>query len=952
MKRDYIFGMTLVLLVAAALRLGALPALPVGLHYDEAANVILTRQIVSGDYRPVFIRAYTGKEVLFFYAAALWVWMTGGAPWGLRLGAAMLGVLTVAATYAATCVLLGPGKRSRQDRSRSLALLAAGWVAVAFPHVLLSRYGFRAISQPLLQALTVATLWRGLRTGKRRWRVAGGACLGLTGYTYLAARLFPIPLTLALGWLLVRTQREKRLRRVAQLGLVLVVAAVAFAPLGLYFLRNPDAFTTRITQVAAPTWRDALRGLWLCARAVVWPNGGDPYIRFNVPGKPVLDGLSAVLAFIGLARLLVSRQGDDLHRAGRIFIVAVLAIMLLPSALATSEITPSNLRLVGLFPFITILPAYGVVTLITVLTGYLRAKGGDLTNRLTVAKSRLLSPASCFLPLASCLLLLLTLGGASTARAYRQWATSTELFYAADGEMVLAAEALDTTDLSQTTVYIASEHYRHPTVAALARQYAQAKWLTGGATLVLPPTGNAVYLWPRSVTPLAPWPEIVTEKWRSTALNDPEGEPALLAHHFAQADVAALRSAVVSIAPTIDFAHVIFLHNAQPVGACRVAEPCPILITWWVNAPYTTLQPVVRLLHPETGEWARETAFHYPPEDWAMGDLVFEQFTLVLPVGIPPVDGYEIGVSFFNPDSGEVLPRLEAERFAGLEARFPLTDTLLPMVSVPDESQSSVACPRIPRATGAMLGDLRLAGATPLPESLRPGESMRLRLCWQATGDALPEGDVTLTLTGPETHVLYHDAPASGYTFVQWQPGDIIEDRYALRLPRETATGQYVLALSVGDALIATLGSVEVQSVTRTFAPPEIRYPFEADFGARIRLLGYDVGTLRAGQPLTVTLYWQSLAELDEDYLVFVHVLDETGAIVTQVDEGPQQGSYPTSLWMAGEVVVDHHALAMPDDIPARSDYHLRVGFYRQENGDYLAVNGNANLLLPIAPNP
>jgi hypothetical protein len=309
-------------------------------------------------------------------------------------------------------------------------------------------------------------------------------------------------------------------------------------------------------------------------------------------------------------------------------------------------------------------------------------------------------------------------------------------------------------------------------------------------------------------------------------------------------------------------------------------------------------------------------------------------------------------VSFFNPDGGEVLPRLEAERFAGLEARFPLTGTLLPMASAPGTAQSEAACFGIPRETVAIHGDLRLTGVTPLPESLRPGESMLLRLCWQATGDALPEGNVTLTLTGPETRAsvthLYSGTPASGYAFAQWRPGDIIEDRYSLHLPREMAAGQYALALSVGDTPVATLGSVEVQSVARTFALPEMQHPFEADFGAHIRLLGYDVGTLEAGQPLTVTLYWQSLTELDEDYLVFVHVLDETGAIVTQVDEGPQQGSYPTSLWVAGEVVTDRHTLTMPSDLSV-GDYRLRIGFYRQENGDYLAVNSNADLLLPIA---
>ncbi|MBN1262674.1 MAG: hypothetical protein JXB35_18475 [Anaerolineae bacterium] len=931
MKRYTIFGMTLVLLVAAALRLGALPDLPVGLHYDEAANVILTRQIASGDDRPVFIRAYTGKEVLFFYSGAFWIWATGGAPWGLRLNAAMLGLLTVAATFAATRALLGPVKHAREDRSRALALLAAGWVAVAFPHVLLSRYGFRAISQPLLQALTVATLWRGLRSGKRAWLVAGGVCLGLTGYTYLAARLFPLPLTLALGWLLLRSPRAAR-QRMAQLGWVLLAAVIVFAPLGFYFLQNPDAFTIRITQVAASTWRDALRGVWLCLRALVWPGAGDPYIRFNVPGKPVLDVLSAALALIGLARLLFPSQGDDLHRAGRVFVVAVLATMLLPSALATSEITPSNLRMVGLFPFIAILPAYAVIDLADVL------------------KRRFLSHAFDFLPLASCFLLLL-FGGSATASTYRQWAASRELFYAADGEMTLAAMALDATDLSSTTVYIASEHYRHPTVAALASQYGRAKWLTGGATLVLPPSGDAVYLWPRSFNPPAPWPEAITRKWRTTVLSDPIGEPALLVKRLVAADIAALREASTTPESAADFAHVIDLYDARTVDACRVAEPCPILITWAANAPYTTLQPVVRLLHPETGEWTRETAFHYPPADWTMGDLVFDQFTLTPPVGIPPVEGYEIGVSFFNPDGGEVLPRLEAERFAGLEARFSFTGALLPVASAPDAAQSAAACFGIPHEIGAVHDDLRLEGVTPLPERVRPGETIVLRLCWQATGAALPQDDVTLTLRGSETRILYGGVPASGYTFAQWRPGDIVEDRYTLRLPREIAAGPYTLDLSVGETRVATLGSVEIQALERSFTLPEMQHPFEADFGAHIRLLGYDVGTPEVGRPLEVTLYWRSLAELDEDYLVFVHVLDETGAIVAQVDEGPQQGGYPTSLWIAGEIVTDRHTLNLPGDLPA-GNYRLRIGFYRQENGDYLGVNGDAHVLLPVIGHP
>jgi hypothetical protein len=77
-RRLYWVGVSLTLLTAAALRLTAITHLPIGLHYDEAANYILTQGIAYGGYRPVFISAYTGKEVLFFYLGALWLRLVGG----------------------------------------------------------------------------------------------------------------------------------------------------------------------------------------------------------------------------------------------------------------------------------------------------------------------------------------------------------------------------------------------------------------------------------------------------------------------------------------------------------------------------------------------------------------------------------------------------------------------------------------------------------------------------------------------------------------------------------------------------------------------------------------------------------------------------------------------------------------------------------------------------------
>lgn len=933
--RPYRWGVTLVLLVAALLRLAALPELPLGLHYDEAANLILTRQIAAGDYRPLFIRAYTGKEVLFFYAAAPWVWMTGGSAWALRLGAAMLGVLTVAATFAAVRAMLG-----HAQRSASIALLAAGWMALAFPHVLLSRYGFRAISQPLLQALTVAALWRGLRAGRRSWLIAAGLFLGLTGYTYLAARLFPIPLLLAAGWLLLRKAPRQRLQQIGRLAIVLGVAALVFAPMAAYFIANPQAFTTRIAQVAAPTWAEALGGIAACLQALIWPGRGDPYVRFNAPGLSVLDGVSAVLALLGLVAGFRRRARTSLDSAGRLLVVLTIGIMLLPSALATGEITPSNLRMVGLFPFLAVLPAWGLHAL-------LERVRPPRAQRAVFA-------------------VLLLAGAVRTGLAYAAWAQSEVLFRAADGEMVLAAQALDAVaaETSPPTVYIASEHYRHPTVAALAAHYSEAKWLTGGATLVLPVAGDAAYLIPESLQPPAPWPPDVTQAWTGVAEPAPPETAGLSVWRLSAMQIEELRTNRMPGA-SADFAHVVQVYGAELAAECRVGAPCPVMVVWDVLAFYPQLQPVVRLLHPQTGEWGRAMAFHYPPEQWDVGDLVLDQLVMTLSAGTPPGDVYQLGVGFFDPASAQALPRLQEERFAGLEARFPQQGgfELLPALEPPEPDQIVAACPDIPDDAPQGMPGVTALGWVGIPDQpVLPGSEVVLRVCWHALGAADGPGSVSVSLhqsDGEPMTTLYAGEPVPGYGPPVWREGEVLEARYHLRVPRTLPPATYRLVLNAGAEATFDLGALEVRAVTRRFDVPSTEYPvgqaFVDDGRPSIRLLGYDLGesvvaadgaALNPAAPLIVTLYWQALEEMADDYVVFLHLREvSSGRNVAQIDRMPQEGSYPTSVWAAGEVIADRYVLDLPAGLPP-GDYELDVGLYLPMSGEHLRVKGDFRLQL------
>jgi hypothetical protein len=80
-------------------------------------------------------------------------------------------------------------------------------------------------------------------------------------------------------------------------------------------------------------------------------------------------------------------------------------------------------------------------------------------------------------------------------------------------------------------------------------------------------------------------------------------------------------------------------------------------------------------------------------------------------------------------------------------------------------------------------------------------------------------------------------------------------------------------------------------------------------------------------QGARLTLYWRALQPVGEDYTVFVHLLDETGAIVAQADSPPVEGHYPTTAWPPGEVVQDAHLLPLPGgELPPGAQ--IAVGLY------------------------
>ncbi len=912
--RQLIGLMVLVLLAAAALRLPDLPTIPPGLHYDEAANGVLAADIGLRGERPIFISSYTGKEVFFFYSAGAMMRMLGDTIFALRLTAAFLGLLTVAVTYWLGWELF---------RDRRTAVLAAALIAVSFWHLLFSRLGFRAISQPLLQGLMVAALFRGLRLNAWRWFIFSGVCLGLSAYTYLAVRFFPIPLLVAMLPILFNRQAMSE-GRPLRLALLLGIAFVVLAPLLIYFINDPDAFLVRARQVLPggnplqlfiDSFGQTL-GMFFLA--------GDPYWRFNIPERPLLDWFWGGLLLVGWGYSLWGwRAKRPIDRAANWLLVLLPFVMLLPSALAVGEIVPSNLRVIGLLPFVYLLSAKGFLLLTTLLLTHYR--GSARLPQLPQIQ------LSSLLPLTVGLVVIV--GGFTSGRSYFQsWADRADLFYESDADLAAIADYLAEIDTTNRTIYVAALHYRHPTLAFLSEKYDAVKWLPESQALAFPANGRAIYIFPHN-SPTPTWGEaFLAGMNRTEGPEGPDDEPLFVAYESNQPLETPIPNPI-----NVVFGNQMTLLGYE-WGSGASGETLPLNLYWQATQlPTAAFMPFVHFEDRWRFRWSQVESSAYPAEQWTPGEIIIQRVEIPLPPGTPP-GFYRIKVGLFNPADQSSLALVDNEgRYAG--NAFIIENAVVMAGAVPETLPNPPELIDETAVTGlTLLGYER--GATTVPT----GASFDFALWWQAEQPLNPT-TIRVELLRPDNRgiILANLQPVYGsFPFAEWPTPLFLIDRQSVPIPANFASGDYLVSIRLLGSddrtlLTADLGSLRVEESNRRFTAPVPAYPLPATFNDEIKLLGYDLEPL-GGNEFALALVWQALAEPTEDYTVFVHALALDGTCCPwQSDQMPQQGSYPTSRWLAGEVVIDRYTITLPEDADPGL-YPLEIGLFIPENGRRLTV--------------
>lgn len=106
--------------------------------------------------------------------------------------------------------------------------------------------------------------------------------------------------------------------------------------------------------------------------------------------------------------------------------------------------------------------------------------------------------------------------------------------------------------------------------------------------------------------------------------------------------------------------------------------------------------------------------------------------------------------------------------------------------------------------------------------------------------------------------------------------------------------------------------------------------PVNATLGTSLRLVGCDIpgGTTRKpGDMLPVSLLWETLAPVPQDYNVGVLLVQKDAPPVAQHDSFPVDGFEYTHTWPTGSLHRDNHGLALPAHL-APGEYELWVVVY------------------------
>ena len=408
---------------------------------------------------------------------------------------------------------------------------------------------------------------------------------------------------------------------------------------------------------------------------------------------------------------------------------------------------------------------------------------------------------------------------------------------------------------------------------------------------------------------------------------------------FQSLDGAGAASPELSFSPRV----AIFIFAAIACLLSLVMLTAPSLPLWQLAEPL-----LARLQYP--WRWLCMTAFTSGlvggALPWLSGGRLRWQAALALPIVILLLwTGLaDLPYRVLPRSPAEVTPeQMWAEDAANGQVGATWTGEFLP-VTVTEQRWALGRPPAQPQAgpAPAAIPDIVLLARGPLTYRLLldspQAQTIRLHAFYFPGWQVRVDGQRVLTGASGDLGLVTAQIPAGRHT---------VEMAFEATLPRQVAGvltaltwwgGLVWLLLAGGLSLADRRGLLIVAALT--LAPLLALVHFTAawqpqrlasNVGEQANLIGADLpGQARPGERVAVTLYWFNLRDTDQNYQVFVHLLDASGAVRAQQDGAPVGGFSPTTRWRPNELILDPHLITLPADL-APGVYELRAGMYQLE---------------------
>lgn len=362
------FCILLISLLAAFLRFYRLAIIPPGLWYDEAIYALDAKMVLAEGPQIFFTTEAHPREPLFIHIVALFFLLFSPTPETLRAVSAFIGLITVPLLYYFVL---------RLTRNFPLALLSAFFLATLRWHLHFSRLGFRTILVAPVMLLLFTYLLLALTQNnprQKRWAfLLSGIFLALGAYTYLAFRLVPLIVLLVLLYAVIK--KIISLKECLRGGLILLASAlIVFSPLLVDYIQRPFHFYGRTDEVSLfdKGASYALKSISqnFLSVMLMFSFRGDHVAKHNIPLQPVLDPLSSIIFYLGIAVAIYNAlKKSDIFSAS-----VLLWFFTLLFASILSFGAPNLLRTLGATPVVALLLSSGLIVFYSWLRRFMPEK--------------------------------------------------------------------------------------------------------------------------------------------------------------------------------------------------------------------------------------------------------------------------------------------------------------------------------------------------------------------------------------------------------------------------------------------------------------------------------------------------------------------------------------------------------------------------------------------------